>query len=80
MPDDPPRSLRPAPEWATRLLFAFVILSLGALIVVPWTIDSQYAPIQTRMNRITDDGRRIVVIFSFTGENGARPIAAWERE
>ncbi len=29
---------------------------------------------------ITDGGRRIVVIFSFTDESGVRPIAAWERE
>jgi hypothetical protein len=29
---------------------------------------------------ITDGGRRIMVIFSFTDENGVRPIAAWERE
>ncbi len=29
---------------------------------------------------VTDGGRRIVVIFSFTDESGVRPIAAWERE
>lgn len=28
---------------------------------------------------VTDGGRRILVIFTFTDESGVRPIAAWER-
>jgi uncharacterized DUF497 family protein len=28
---------------------------------------------------VTNGGRQILVIFSFTDESGVRPIAAWER-
>jgi signal transduction histidine kinase len=60
MSDEPPRATQLAPEWATRLLFAFVLLSLAALIVIPWSGDYQLQPIRQESNRITDDGRRLV--------------------
>ena len=28
---------------------------------------------------VTNGGRPVLVIFSFVGENGVRPVAAWER-
>jgi signal transduction histidine kinase len=60
MSDEPPRATQLAPEWATRLLFAFVLLSLAALIVIPWTGDYKLQPIRQQNNRVTDDGRRLV--------------------
>jgi signal transduction histidine kinase len=60
MSDELPRSIRPAPEWATRLLFAFVMMSLAALIVIPWYTDRRLRPLQTEMNRVTDAGRALV--------------------
>ena len=55
-----PRNAAPAPEWVTRLLFAFVMLSLAALIVIPWHIDATLAPVQTKMDALSDTGRGLV--------------------
>jgi signal transduction histidine kinase len=63
MSDEPPRSSRPAPEWATRLLFAFVLLSLAALIVIPWRADRGLQPVRRDANRMTDEGRRLVTLI-----------------
>ena len=60
MSDEPPRATQLAPEWATRLLFAFVLLSLAALIVIPWNGDYHLQPVREQSNRITDDARRLV--------------------
>ena len=60
MSDELPRSSRPAPEWATRLLFAFVLLSLAALIVIPWRADRRLQPVRREANHMTDEGRRLV--------------------
>ena len=60
MSDEPPRATQLAPEWATRLLFAFVLLSLAALIVIPWHREYKLQPIRQQNNRVTDDGRRLV--------------------
>jgi len=60
MSDEPPRTTQLAPEWATRLLFAFVLLSLAALIVIPWSADHHLQPIRQRTNRISDDARHLV--------------------
>ena len=55
-----PRNAAPAPVWVTRLLFAFVMLSLAALIVIPWHIDAQLEPVQTQMDALSDTGRGLV--------------------
>jgi signal transduction histidine kinase len=60
MSDELPRSPRPAPEWVTRLLFAFVLLSLAALILIPWNADRRMQPRRRDANRMTDDARRLV--------------------
>ncbi|MFL5619638.1 MAG: sensor histidine kinase [Gemmatimonadaceae bacterium] len=60
MTDELPRSTQPAPEWATRLLFAFVLLSLAALIVIPWAADQRLQPDRENANRVADEGRRLV--------------------
>ena len=62
MSDDSPRATSPAPEWVTRLLFAFVMLSLGALIVIPWHLDQRLQPLQTRLNVLADTGRGLVTL------------------
>ena len=56
----PPRATSPAPEWVTRLLFAFVMLSLAALIVIPLHIDQRLQPYQARLNALSDTGRSLV--------------------
>jgi signal transduction histidine kinase len=63
MSDEPPRSSRPAPEWATRLLFAFVLLSLAALSVIPSRADRGLQPVRRDANRMTDEGRRLVTLI-----------------
>ena len=60
MPEALPRTTSPAPEWATRLLFAFVMLSLGALIVIPWHLDQRLQPFRSRLNALSDTGRSLV--------------------
>ena len=60
MSDDSPRAGGPAPEWATRLLFAFVMLSLGAMIVTPWQLDLRLQPLRTRLTALSDTGRSLV--------------------
>jgi signal transduction histidine kinase len=60
MTDEPSRAARPVPAWVTRLLFGFVLLSLAALIVIPWVADRQLQPVRERTNRITDQGRGLV--------------------
>lgn len=60
MTDEPPRSIHPAPAWATRLLYGFVMLSLAALIVIPWYADRQLTPVRREANRVDDQRRRLV--------------------
>jgi signal transduction histidine kinase len=60
MTDELARPPHPASEWATRLLFAFVMLSLAALIVIPWYGDYKLQPVQQAMNRDADLGRSLV--------------------
>jgi len=72
MIDDPPRSPHPVPEWVTRLLFAFVMLSLAALIAIPWYADYRQQPIQRAMNRDADLGRRFVTqIHLYMAQEGS---------
>ena len=54
-----PLSTRPAPEWASRTLFAFVVLSLAALIVIPWAADRRQQPAQGEMDLI-ETGRSLM--------------------
>ena len=61
MSDEPPRASQPAPEWATRLLFAFVLLSLAALIVIPWYTDYRLQPEEHRLNQMSDTGRSLMI-------------------
>jgi signal transduction histidine kinase len=60
MSDELPRTTQPAPEWATRLLFAFVLLSLAALIVIPRYTDYRVQPLQDGLNRMSDTGRSLM--------------------
>ena len=60
MTDESPRTVHPAPEWASRLLFAFVMLSLVALIVIPWETDRRLQPVQDELNRMADTGRGLM--------------------
>ena len=60
MTDESPRTAHPAPEWASRLLFAFVMLSLVALIAIPWDTDRRLQPLQDELNRMADTGRGLM--------------------
>ena len=60
MIDEPSHATHPAPVWATRLLFAFVLLSLAALIVIPWYGDEQLQRERTKANDVADRGRSLV--------------------
>jgi len=53
-------SVRLAPEWATRLPLAFVVLSLAALIAIPWLTMRQLAPIEHEMTQLAEPGRGLV--------------------
>lgn len=60
MSDELPRTSKPAPEWVTRLLFAFVLLSLAALILIPWRAERGLQPIRRDANHMSDEARRLV--------------------
>ena len=60
MPDRVPLATRPAPKWASRSLFAFVVLSLAALIAIPWATDRRLRPVQDEMNLLADTGRSVM--------------------
>src|SRR6185436_4730132 len=54
-------SRRLAPEWATRLLLAFIVLSLAALIAIPWWASTRHLqPLQHEMNQIADPVRGLM--------------------
>ena len=55
----PPRRL--APEWATRLLLAFIVLSLASLIAIPWWASTRHLqPLQREMNQLADPVRGLM--------------------
>ena len=57
----PSPSRRLAPEWATRLLLAFIVLSLAALIAIPWWASTRHLqPLQHEMNQIADPVRGLM--------------------
>jgi signal transduction histidine kinase len=57
----PSPSTRLAPEWATRLLLAFIVLSLAALIAIPWWASTRHLqPLQHEMNQIADPVRGLM--------------------
>jgi signal transduction histidine kinase len=58
--DHAPPSAPLAPEWATRGLLTFIVLSLAALIVIPWATARHLQPIQHEMNQLADPGRGLV--------------------
>jgi signal transduction histidine kinase len=58
--DHAPPSAPLAPEWAARGLLAFIVLSLAALIVIPWATARHLQPIQDEMNQLADPGRGLV--------------------
>ena len=60
MLDGPPASTRLAPEWAARLLLAFIVFSLAALIVIPWATARHLRPLQDEMSRLVEPGRGLV--------------------
>jgi signal transduction histidine kinase len=57
MPEDSPPSNRLAPEWATRLSLAFVVLSLVALIAVPFATSRHLAPLQNDLSAYAEPAR-----------------------
>jgi signal transduction histidine kinase len=65
MPDRVSLSTRPAPEWASRTLFAFVVLSLAALIAIPWATNRRLRPVQVEMNLLADTGRSLMTQVHF---------------
>jgi signal transduction histidine kinase len=65
MPDQVSLSTRPAPEWASRTLFAFVVLSLAALIAIPWATSRRLRPVQVEMNLLADTGRSLMTQVHF---------------
>jgi len=57
----PSPSRRLAPQWATRLLLAFIVLSLAALIAIPWWASTRHLqPLQHEMNQIADPVRGLM--------------------
>jgi signal transduction histidine kinase len=57
----PSHSRRLAPEWATRILLAFIVLSLAALIAIPWWTSTRYLqPLQHEMNQLADPVRGLM--------------------
>src|SRR5881628_1038499 len=60
MTDNAPPSTRLAPDWAARLSLAFVVFSLGALIVIPWIAAHQMEPLERQMSALAEPGRALV--------------------
>jgi len=61
MVDVPKPTRRLAPEWATRLLLAFIVLSLASLIAIPWWASTRYLqPLQHEMNQLADPVRGLM--------------------
>ena len=60
MPERVSPSTRPAPEWASRTLFAFVVLSLAALIAIPWATERRLQPTRDELNLLADSGRGLI--------------------
>ncbi|HEV7992197.1 MAG TPA: HAMP domain-containing sensor histidine kinase [Gemmatimonadaceae bacterium] len=57
MSEESPPSNRLAPEWATWLALAFVVLSLAALIVVPYAISLHLDPYQSDLSESAEPAR-----------------------
>jgi signal transduction histidine kinase len=57
MPEDSPSSNRLAPEWATWLSLAFVVLSLAALIAVPLVMSRRLDPLQDDLSEYAEPAR-----------------------
>jgi len=54
-------SRRLAPEWATRILLAFIVLSLASLIAIPWWASTRHLqPLQHEMNQLADPVRGLM--------------------
>jgi signal transduction histidine kinase len=61
MHDAPSHSRRLAPEWATRFLLAFIVLSLASLIAIPWWASTRHLqPLQHEMNQLADPVRGLM--------------------
>jgi signal transduction histidine kinase len=57
MPEDSPPKNPLAPEWATWLSLAFVVVSLAALIAVPWAMSRHLAPLQDDLSEYAEPAR-----------------------
>src|SRR4051812_7931690 len=61
MQNAPAQSRRLASEWATRILLAFIVLSLASLIAIPWWASTRYLqPLQHQMNQLADPVRGLM--------------------
>ena len=63
MTESAPPSTRLAPQWAARLSLAFVVLSLAALIAVPWATARHLQPLQQEMGRLAEPGRELMTVI-----------------
>jgi signal transduction histidine kinase len=56
-----------APEWATRILLAFIVLSLASLIAIPWWAGTRHLqPLQHEMNQLADPVRGLMTRIHLT--------------
>src|SRR5919112_4709452 len=57
----PSPARRLAPEWATRILLAFIVLSLASLIAIPWWASTRHLQaLQHEMNQLADPVRGLM--------------------
>jgi signal transduction histidine kinase len=67
MHDAPSHSRRLAPEWATRILLAFIVLSLAALIAIPWWASTRHLqPLQREANQLAYPVRGLMTQIHLT--------------
>src|SRR3954466_9797713 len=79
----PSPSRRLAPERATRLLLPVIVLSLAALIAIPWWASTRHLqPLQHEMNQIADPVRGLMtrIHLSLAQEGNALDDFTDERE
>src|SRR6476620_9446016 len=75
MPHASSPSRRLAPEWATRLLLAFIVLSLASLIAIPWWASTRHLqPLQHEMNQLADPVRGLMTRIHLSMDHEANAL------